>query len=132
MPEGLEQMPDGDFRNLIWFLLNPPEDHRPWTPALRRELIGDEGPAPKSALALPDAPRDLESVALWNPEWRVVCPTYAGAPAKLSEYAGRPNVLMTHPGEVGASRATGNFAWWPRESCCTRNEWIAGATLGSR
>jgi putative membrane-bound dehydrogenase-like protein len=103
MPEGLEQMPDGDFRNLIWFLLNPPEDHRPWTPALRRELIGDEGPAPKSALALPDAPRDLESVALWNPEWRVVCPTYAGAPAKLSEYAGRRNVLMTHPGEVGAS-----------------------------
>jgi len=44
MPEGLEQMPEADFRNLIWYLLNPPQDHRPWTPALRQELIGDETP----------------------------------------------------------------------------------------
>jgi putative heme-binding domain-containing protein len=42
MPEGLEQIPDADFRNMIWYLLNPPEDGRPWTPALRRELLGDE------------------------------------------------------------------------------------------
>jgi putative membrane-bound dehydrogenase-like protein len=42
MPEGLEQMPDAEFRNLIWYLLNPPQDNRPWTPALRRELLGDE------------------------------------------------------------------------------------------
>ncbi len=42
MPEGLEQMPDKDFRDLIWFLLNPPQDNRPWTPALRKELLGDE------------------------------------------------------------------------------------------
>ncbi len=26
MPEGLEQMPDADFRNLIMFILNPPQD----------------------------------------------------------------------------------------------------------
>jgi putative membrane-bound dehydrogenase-like protein len=47
MPEGLEAMPDKDFRDLIWFLLNPPQDNRPWTPALRREIFGDEkaGPA---------------------------------------------------------------------------------------
>jgi putative heme-binding domain-containing protein len=45
MPEGLEQMPDEDFRNLIWYFLNPPQDNRPWTPALRKELIGD-GTAP--------------------------------------------------------------------------------------
>lgn len=42
MPEGLEQMSDDDFRNLIWFLLNPPADKRPWTPELRKELLGGE------------------------------------------------------------------------------------------
>jgi len=42
MPEGLEQMPDADFRNLIWYLINPPEDNRPMTPQLWRELIGEE------------------------------------------------------------------------------------------
>ena len=42
MPEGLEQMPDADFRNLIWYILNPPQDNRPLTPELRRELIGEE------------------------------------------------------------------------------------------
>ncbi len=42
MPEGLEQIPDKDFRDLIMFILNPPGDQRPWTPALRKELIGAE------------------------------------------------------------------------------------------
>jgi putative membrane-bound dehydrogenase-like protein len=42
MPEGLEQMPDKDLRDLLMFILNPPGDQRPWTPALRKELIGDE------------------------------------------------------------------------------------------
>lgn len=42
MPEGFEQMPDADFRNLIWYLLNPPGDNRPWTPELYRELTGVE------------------------------------------------------------------------------------------
>lgn len=41
MPEGLEQMPEADFRNLIWFILNPPEDNRPLTPVLRKELVGE-------------------------------------------------------------------------------------------
>jgi putative heme-binding domain-containing protein len=41
MPEGLEQMSDKDFRDMIWYLLNPPGDSRPWTPSLRNELIGD-------------------------------------------------------------------------------------------
>jgi putative membrane-bound dehydrogenase-like protein len=41
MPEGLEQIPDKDFRDMIWYLINPPQDNRPWTPALRQELLGD-------------------------------------------------------------------------------------------
>src|SRR5439155_6403429 len=52
MPEGLEQMPDADFRNLIWYLLNPPQDHRPWTPGLRKELIGED--TPKATPASPE------------------------------------------------------------------------------
>ena len=41
MPEGLEQIPDADFRDLIMYVLNPPGDQRPWTQALRKELIGE-------------------------------------------------------------------------------------------
>ncbi|MDB6030747.1 MAG: rane-bound dehydrogenase domain protein [Verrucomicrobiales bacterium] len=106
MPEGLEQIPDDDFRNLIWYILNPPQDNRPWSPALRKELIGDEGER-KNAKADTDSnvsfrgpgsqAGDGESVALWNPDWKVTCQPFEGAPKKLVEYAGRRNVLMTHP-----------------------------------
>jgi putative membrane-bound dehydrogenase-like protein len=51
MPDGLEQIPDKDFRDLIMFLLNPPGDKRPWTPALRKELIGEESASRKAASA---------------------------------------------------------------------------------
>ncbi len=126
MPEGLEQIPDKDFRDLLMFILNPPEDNRPWTPALRRELLGTEEKKTADASAAgartvtsartetdatrePDGPRsddfrgkgaaqhDGESVALWNPDWSVTCPPFEGAPKKLTEFAGRKNVLLTHP-----------------------------------
>jgi len=42
MPEALEAIPDKDFRDMIWYLLNPPGENRPWTPALRKELLGSE------------------------------------------------------------------------------------------
>ena len=87
MPEGLEQMPDEDFRNMIWYILNPPQDKRPLTPELRKELLGEE----HSSL-----PRDGESVALWNPRWHVEAPDFEGSPRKL-EFSGRKNVLETHP-----------------------------------
>jgi hypothetical protein len=44
MPEGLEQLPDNDFRDLMMFILNPPGDQRPWTRELRKELLGLEAP----------------------------------------------------------------------------------------
>lgn len=88
MPEGLEQMPDEDFRNMIWYILNPPQDNRPMTPELRKELFGE----PHGSLPT----RDGESVALWNPQWHVEAPDFEGSPRKL-EYAGRKNVLETHP-----------------------------------
>jgi putative heme-binding domain-containing protein len=39
MPEGLEQIPDTDFRDLIWYILAPPQEGI-LTPERRRELIG--------------------------------------------------------------------------------------------
>jgi hypothetical protein len=38
MPEGLEQMPDKDFRDLIWYILDPPGDNRPLTKDLKKQL----------------------------------------------------------------------------------------------
>jgi putative heme-binding domain-containing protein len=98
MPEGLEQIPDKDFRDMMWFFLNPPGDQKPWTKELRKELLGDENAGPgakKSASA--EQPVDMESVALWNPDWKVICTPFEGAPTKLTDFHGRKNVLMTHP-----------------------------------
>ena len=70
------------------------------TPELRKQLTGDEKATSSISVA-----QDGESVALWNPEWRLTCPDFEGAPQKLVEYAGRKNVLMTHPfnPETGAA-----------------------------
>ncbi|MDB6036303.1 MAG: rane-bound dehydrogenase domain protein [Verrucomicrobiales bacterium] len=85
MPEGLEQMPDDDFRNLIWFIYNPPQEKK-------RASIDLPTHSAESATVT-----DGESIALWNPEWRVIAPEFDGTPAKLPEFAGQRNVLMTHP-----------------------------------
>jgi hypothetical protein len=92
MPEGLEQMPDADFRNLIWYILAPPQDGKPLTPERRRELIGGAETGSWSPPA-----GDGESVALWAPGWEVASAETAGAPAKIPEFKGRLNVLSTHP-----------------------------------
>lgn len=94
MPEGLEQMSDTDFRNLIWFILAPPGDNKPLNDARKQEIINAN---PDQAVADPAGSSDGESVALWNPEWRVESPAFEGAPRKFPEFAGQPNVLMTHP-----------------------------------
>jgi len=114
MPEGMEQMPDADFRNLIAYLLNPPGDKAPFS--WRNDSGSSAGSLPASAPkggksgekkagnsgdanARAGSPRsvDWESVSLWNPEWRVVAPEFEGTPAKLVEFAGKQNVLLTHP-----------------------------------
>ncbi|MBN8246015.1 MAG: HEAT repeat domain-containing protein [Verrucomicrobia bacterium] len=92
MPEGLEQMPDSDFRNLIWYILAPPQDGQPLNEERRRLLIGESGDQAATA-----PPRDGESAALWAPGWQLDCPEFEGAPARLTEFAGRRDVLMTHP-----------------------------------
>lgn len=98
MPEGLDQMPDAEFRNLIWYILAPPREG-PLTKEKRERLSGGghastTGDRPANVAE----PRvDRESTALWNPEWRLDVPDFEGTPAKLPEYHGRRNVLMTHP-----------------------------------
>lgn len=91
MPEGLYNLPDDQFRHLVWYILNPPEDKRPLTEALKAELLGGISPAAKSA------DKDGESVALWNPEWRVESGEEGGSPRRLADYAGRSGALQTHP-----------------------------------
>jgi putative membrane-bound dehydrogenase-like protein len=95
MPEGLEQIPDQDFRNLIWYILAPPQDPKPLTPERKKELIGGTGESASIPSNLPV--RDGESLALWAPGWQIDCPDFEGAPSKYPELIGRANVLMTHP-----------------------------------
>ena len=93
MPEGLGDIPDADLRNLLWYILAPPQEG-PLTPQKRERLAGTGG----HASAHPAQSRsDRESIALWNPSWRLVAPDFEGTPSKLPDYQGRPNVLLTHP-----------------------------------
>ncbi|HEV8543785.1 MAG TPA: HEAT repeat domain-containing protein, partial [Verrucomicrobiae bacterium] len=39
MPEGLEQMPDDDFRNLVWFIYSPPQEKKPVSVEEEREAM---------------------------------------------------------------------------------------------
>ena len=95
MAEGLEQMPDADFRNLIAYLLNPPGDKAPFS--WKNDAGSGAGvpPGPKKSASAQRV--DWESVSLWNPEWRVIAPEFESTPAKLVDYAGQRNVLRTHP-----------------------------------
>ncbi|MCC6232219.1 MAG: dehydrogenase [Verrucomicrobiales bacterium] len=98
MPEGLEQLPDAEFRNLIWYILAPPQEGpltREKKDALSRG-VHEEGRRAAAGTA-PEQPLDRESVALWSPGWKLTAPEFEGTPAKLTEYHGRRNVLRSHP-----------------------------------
>jgi len=91
MPEGLWEMPDADLRNMLWYILAPPQEG-PLNKEKRERLDGGGHASTSTAPAA-----DQESIALWNPEWRLAAPLFEGTPAKLPEYQGRANVLLTHP-----------------------------------
>jgi putative membrane-bound dehydrogenase-like protein len=95
MPEGLEQMPDADFRNLVAFILNPPEDNQPFSWKNETSNARAQSSPPQNKAS--GQKIDRESVALWNPQWQLDVPDFEGTPRKYPEFAGRRNVLQTHP-----------------------------------
>ncbi|WP_395735581.1 PVC-type heme-binding CxxCH protein [Prosthecobacter sp.] len=97
MPMGFGNLPDTAFRDLIWYVLAPPEEG-PLTKEKKDLLIkgvedaGLTKPKTNSTRAI-----DWESVSLWNPAWIVSAPDFERTPMKLSEYYGKKNVLLIHP-----------------------------------
>ena len=97
MPMGFGNFPDTAFRDLIWYILAPPEEG-PLTKQKKDLLIkgvedtGTTKPKGPSSRAI-----DWESVSLWNPEWKVSAPDFERTPVKLGEYYGQKNVLLVHP-----------------------------------
>ena len=96
MPMGFGGLPDDVFRDLIWYMLAPPEEG-PLTPEKKAALAAPvtELVAPKNEKEYPRI--DWESVSLWNPDWKVVAPEFEGTPVKLTDFAGRKNILQLHP-----------------------------------
>ncbi len=126
MPEGLEAMPDEDFRNLVWFILAHPKDEKPLTEERRKELMGGSG----GTASVPLPARDGESIALWAPEWQVNAPDFEGSPAKLPEFAGRKNVLMTHPFDGETPAALVRVLMLPRDVRATLRFSVAAHEKG--
>jgi putative membrane-bound dehydrogenase-like protein len=98
MPMGFGALPDAMFRDLIWYILAPPEEG-PLTPAKKDLLI--KGVEVADTNAKPKGTNwraiDWESVSLWNPDWKVSAPDFERTPVKLAEYHGKTNVLLMHP-----------------------------------
>jgi putative heme-binding domain-containing protein len=98
MPMGFGNLPDAAFRDLIWYILAPPEEG-PLTPEKKKLLI--QGVEVPETAAKPKGTNwraiDWESVSLWNPEWKVNAPDFERTPVKLAEYHGKTNVLLMHP-----------------------------------
>lgn len=106
MPAGFGELPDDQFRDLMWFILAPPEEG-PLSRKKKEALAAPVTEAAASDAAPPDNEAgdgiargeriDWESVSLWNPDWKVAAPEFEGSPRKRVEFAGRSNVLELHP-----------------------------------
>lgn len=98
MPMGFGNLPDAAFRDMMWYILAPPEEG-PLTKAKKEMLI--KGVEVAEPAAKPKAPSsraiDWESISLWNPGWKVDAPDFERTPVKLGEYYGKTNVLLLHP-----------------------------------
>ena len=78
MPMGFGALPDETFRDLMWFILAPPEEGK--LTAEKKAALA----APVTEMTAPPASRnakqypkiDWESVSLWNPDWKVTAPEF--------------------------------------------------------
>jgi putative heme-binding domain-containing protein len=104
MPMGLGALPDADFRDLVWYILAPPEEG-PLTKEKKEHFLMS---LEQSSHSIPSSQsdgtdlwnpkrRDRESASLWNVDWQLDAPDFEGTPTKLVEYQGRKNVLVLHP-----------------------------------
>ncbi|MEZ0387822.1 MAG: PVC-type heme-binding CxxCH protein [Verrucomicrobium sp.] len=109
MPMGFGALPDDAFRNLVWYILAPPEEG-PLTKEKKVALSTnmDAAPAKKPSGGTNWRAIDWESVSLWNPAWKVSAPDFERTPVKLPEYQGRKNVLLMHPFSEGKPAALEN------------------------
>ena len=96
MPMGFGALPDDQFRNLIWYILAPPEEG-PLTPEKRKMLSTSIDAAPAKKTGTNWRAIDWESVSLRNPQWKVNAPEFERTPLKLADYHGHSNVLLMHP-----------------------------------
>jgi len=97
MPMGFGNLPDAAFRDLIWYILAPPEEG-PLTKEKKDLLVkGVEVAEPSKPKGTNWRAIDWESVSLWNPDWKVSAPDFERTPVKLAEYHGKKNVLLMHP-----------------------------------
>jgi len=98
MPMGFGALPDDAFRDLVWYILAPPEEG-PLTPQKKAALSARMDAPAQSAQGPIKGSRsiDWESVSLWNPSWKVSAPDFERTPVKLPEFHGRKNVLLMHP-----------------------------------
>ena len=98
MPMGFGGLPDDQFRNLIWYVLAPPEEG-PLTADKKKALSTSIDAAPAKPKARNWRVIDWESVSLWNPKWKITAPEFEGTPNRIAEYHGRKNLLVMHPFE---------------------------------
>ena len=104
MPMGFGGLPADQFRDLIWYILAPPEEG-PLTKEKKESLTlsVDQTSKPEPTVKSNDPDmadpklRDRESASLWNPDWQLDTLDLEGTPSKLVEYHGQKNVLVLHP-----------------------------------
>ncbi|MDB6004358.1 MAG: hypothetical protein JWR15_1345, partial [Prosthecobacter sp.] len=80
MPMGFGNLPDTAFRDLVWYILAPPEEG-PLTKEKKDLLIKGVEDTSSTKPKVPSTRAiDWESVSLWNPEWKVSAPDFERTP----------------------------------------------------
>ena len=143
MPMGFGALPDDAFRNLIWYILAPPEEG-PLTKEKKEELsrsidavqpdqprtVGSPSRRPVGPAQQPGPRPDRESASLWNPEWNLDTPDFEGTPTKLGDYHGRTNVLVLHPYDRQKPSALVRTLDLPKDKPATLSVWTASHDKG--
>ncbi len=131
MPMGFGQLPDDQFRDLIWYVLAPPEEGVLSAEKKAALVLSADGREtvvvpPSDGTDLWDAKRrDRESASLWNVDWQIDGADFEGAPTKLVEYRGRKNVLVLHPPGRKEAAALVRTVELPADKAVKLSVWVA-------